>query len=422
MPTSIGIPLVSPSTSRFVALCIALTCSLCFVVPSGYSYGSAVLCLLSIPLLLWQRPVLRLNGADQWLISTLLFCVGIHVLLMLYHGSPFRYFEEPSRFLLGIFVLLAVVGFNPSMRWWWFSLAAGTILGGVVALWQFAQADLMRAQGFMNPIQFGNLCLLMGCMCLAGLGWAYHQRQPRAWALLFLIAAMMGVASSFFSGARGGWIALPVMLVLLYLCFRSLIRRRVLWLGFLLVTGLVAVLYVIPSTGVQLRLEQMSEGLGAYLRGTYVDQSIGVRLEMWRAALTIATQKPWLGWGESAYLEPMLQLIAQPEIREQVAGLDHLHNDVLDTLVKRGLLGLMALLAVYMVPLALFARAYWRAAPGDYRVRSFALCGLLLITGVVIFGFTQAFLRHNSGVTLYAFYMVVLWGYVRLAEQSSRLS
>lgn len=404
---------------HFVEVCILLALALCFVLPSGYSYGSALLCLASIPLLLWQQPRLQLNKQDWLFIATLLTYVVVHSMLIVVHGSSSRYFEEPSRFLLGVFVLLAVMGFRPAARAWWLGLAIGAISCGLVALWQEFTSDLNRAHGFMNAIQFGNLSLLFGGLSLAGLGWAQSRTAARKWCWLFVVAAALGLMASFFSGARGGWIALPLMLGLVYFQFRRWLTKRALLTATVTIFTLVAALYLIPQTGVQQRIAKISTGIESYIDGEFGDRSIDVRLEMWRAALTVAAEKPWLGWGETAYKEPLLAEITHPDIQRQVASLDHLHNDVLDTLVKRGSVGLMALLAVFMVPLCLFACSLYPLHTNHYSRSAFALSGLLLTVSVMTFGLTQAFLRHNSGVTLYAFILVVLWGYLRVVQQAA---
>src|SRR5690348_13805817 len=41
------------------------------------------------------------------------------------------------------------------------------------------------------------------------------------------------------------------------------------------------------------------------------------------------------------------------------------------------------------------------------------LSGLLLVLCVIVFGFSQAFLLHNSGVTLSVVMLAILWGLLR---------
>ena len=108
--------------------------------------------------------------------------------------------------------------------------------------------------------------------------------------------------------------------------------------------------------------------------------------------------------------ELVRQGLAAPSIEEHT----HLHNEYLDALVKRGLPGLLALLALYLTPLALFAR---RLRDADGAVRSYALAGTLLTAAYLTFGLTQAFLTHNNGVMIFGFMTVILWASLRTRER-----
>jgi len=75
--------------------------------------------------------------------------------------------------------------------------------------------------------------------------------------------------------------------------------------------------------------------------------------------------------------------------------------------VKHGLPGLLAVLALYLLPLRLFARRLCQA--GSREARLAAAGGMMLMLSYLAFGLTQAFLTHNNGVMMLAFMMVILW-------------
>ena len=85
----------------------------------------------------------------------------------------------------------------------------------------------------------------------------------------------------------------------------------------------------------------------------------------------------------------------------------HAHNEFIDAFAKRGVVGLAVLLALYLVPMRLFAR---HIAATNLELRALAVAGVLLPVAFIDFGFSQAFLTHNSGVMMYAFLLAVLWG------------
>ncbi|WP_052481316.1 O-antigen ligase family protein [Gilvimarinus agarilyticus] len=415
MKPTVAAEFVAPFTPlcRYASYSVAAAAALCLAIPSGYSYAPALLFLCGLPILLIKRPRLGLERSDWLLITTLLFYFAASGVISAYHQLAGSSFEEPSRFLLIIPVLLYLLAYPPREEYWWGALVVGTLAGGSLALWQMLVEDRHRAGGFMNPIQFGNLSLLMGVLCLTGIGWARQQRNATYWYVALCFAAVAGAIASLVSGARGGWLALPVMLMLLYVSYRRYLPRRTLALALAVLAVGLTVMYLVPQTGVQARIDRAMEDVQDYSNGVRMNSSVGMRLEMWSAGTELAVQKPLLGWGESAYGQKLTGLIDDDRSRMIISHYTHVHSDALDVFLRRGLIGLFALLLVYAVPFTLFARKFIRGGAGD----CYAAAGMILCSSIAIFGLTQAFFRHNSGVTVYLFYMVVLWAYLRAAER-----
>ncbi len=401
----------------WVSACIGLTGALCFAIPSGYSYGPALFFLTGLFWLLKTRPALHLNGRDKMMIAAFAGYFCISVLINLIQGASSRYYEGPSRYLLGALSVLVVIGVRPIASFWWGGLCLGTASAGLFAIVQVLVEGRLRAFGFMNPIQFGNIALLMSGLCLAGLGWARQQQKRLYWIWAIVLCATLGIIASFLSGARGGWLALPFIALVLCIHLRDHLPRIIMCTT--VVGGLLffALLYSMPQTGIQERVSRGITEVGQYFDGKSVAGSVGLRFEMWRAASTMIDEKLWVGWGEEGYVEPMLNRIDDEKTRKRVSAFTHVHNDMLDVTVKRGLLGLGALLLIYLIPLVLFVVEAARIKAQQLEARAFAVSGVILVVSVMLFGLTQAFFRHNSGVTMYVFLVAVAWGYMRCAQQ-----
>src|SRR5699024_2829187 len=108
------------------------------------------------------------------------------------------------------------VKYPPRLTWLWLGLGIGAIAACIWSGYQKFFLDIQRAGGYTNAIQYGNLAMLMGVWCVAGLGWAHTQTHCRRWQLLLVVGALCGVLASLLSGSRGGWIGLPVVLWVLY--------------------------------------------------------------------------------------------------------------------------------------------------------------------------------------------------------------
>ncbi|XKE47250.1 O-antigen ligase family protein [Halomonas organivorans] len=404
LPTSRP-PLAETYSSLVAFLCGALA----LTAPSGYSIGPVLLLLASLSLV-FRRPKLRLDGQDRAILLVLLGYAALLILFAGLHREGSSGLADPLRFLLAVPVLIWLLAHPPRLAWLWAGFALGAVGAGTFAAWQKFALGLPRPDGFSHAIQFGNLCVLLATLCLAGLGWASTRARRGAWYLVLGLGALGGLTGSILSGSRGGWVALLPMLAVLVAAF----ARRFSWKawGALVGAGVVvaALAWVIPQTGIQKRYDQAVAEITQYASGERISTSIGRRFDMWKGAVHLFQEKPLLGWGESAYRPAMQALAEEGRVHPDVGDYDHAHNEFFDRAAKQGAVGLLGLLALYGVPLLLFGRGLWSP---DIGRRALAAAGCLLPIGFMGFGLTQSFLAHNSGVTVYAFWLVLLWSAFR---------
>jgi O-antigen ligase len=276
----------------------------------------------------------------------------------------------------------------------------------------------MRAAGYTHPIQFGNISLLFGILCFAGLGWAASQRRSVFWYVLMSCGIFFGLLGSLLSGSRGSWISLLAVLPVAYFCHGGLLNKRHMAVCFATVLLLFGVLQALPESPVETRIKLAVTEMQEYSDSGTSTTSVGARLEMWRAGLLLIQERPWLGWGKTGYLQGQANLVQAGKVRLVPGEHNHLHNEYLDALVKRGLLGFVALLALYLVPLVLFAR---RVRDSNRVARPYAVAGVLLIVSYMVFGLTQSFLTHNNGVMMLLFMLVILWSLLRASDGTPAL-
>lgn len=401
---------------RLTSVCVFLFSALSLCIDSGYSLGAVVL-LLSSTCLLWQRPKLGLQRQDWLLIAALLAYCLVFVANMLYHGDPGREFDMPLRALLVVPVLLLLLAYPPRPAAWWSGVAVGAIAGAALALWQFTMQDMERPQGSTsNAIHYGNVSMLLGMLSLAGLDWARAQRRALAWSALLLAGSLAGVFGSVISGSRGGWVALPVCVLIIAVHNARQHGLRYLAITLSAMVVLVAIAYVLPHSPIRERtaiavteVEKMNEPANA-------TTSIGQRFEMWRTALLLSSERPLLGIGRNGYLNEKKQLVLEGRMGTATSDATNAHNDYLDVLVKRGATGLLALFGLFLLPLCLFARALRHGAASG---QPFALGGVVLCICYLIFGLTTSSLTLNIGIIMLVFPMVMQWALLRHAQRGA---
>lgn len=394
-------PLVLTDVAVFLLAGIAL------IVPSGYSLGAVILMLAGTSLLIRLR-LPKLIREDWQIVAVLCAYALVGIAEAWWDGQGSRGMDRPLRFLLAVPALWWVLRYPPRLSVLWAGIAIGGIGAGGWAGWQKLVEGVERAQGYTYVIQFGNLSMLLGVLCLAGLGWAHVQRHHRwVWLGLLLVGFFGGMLGSLFSGSRGGWVGFPFVLFVLY---RAYGKHLAVWTKLSLIAAVMLaglMVYAIPQIGVQERVHYAVEDIQRYVSGENRSSSLGARFEMWRGASHLIIEKPLTGWGGQGYAQAMQELGEQGVIDNQAAQYGHAHNEFIDAFAKRGVLGLLVLLALYLVPMRLFAKQL--KAP-NLATRAVATAGVLLPVTYIDFGLSQAFLNHNSGVMMYAFLLAVLWG------------
>src|SRR5690606_28129921 len=176
-------------------------------------------------------------------------------------------------------------------------------------------------------------------------------RERALWHALFLIGIASSAYSIIASGSRGSWVALPVLVLLYAVAFIS--RRNAAWAGGGVLVILVAagVMFSMPDSKLRERYEAAITDIELYKQGE-ADTSLGARFVMWEGALHNIPERLWQGWNHDAYDARIGERVASGELDAVALKFtDNLHNSYLQALAFQGLAGLLALLAVYLVPL-----------------------------------------------------------------------
>lgn len=399
----------APPPHLYSSVAVFLLSAAALSVPSGYSIGAILLVLMGVYALSSARYFkTQLSAKDWWLLLAIsLFGLG-GVFDALYHQAHGSNYDKAIRFLLAAVAFFALKKYPPRLSWLWAGLIIGSLSALATALWQTIGLDIDRAHGYTHPIQFGNLAMLMGFFCLAGLGWAFslkNKTQAAAWAAALILGAVCAVLSSLLSGSRGGWVSVPFVLLILIKAYHRHFQWRTKLLASLVAVAALVGLYHTPQLNVQPRIYAAINDLQLYKAGDS-HTSLGARFEMWQAALWLTKQKPVFGWGKDHMQTAMQDLAAQGKVDSVVGSFNHAHNEFLDIAAKRGLVGLITLILLYLIPIRLYIPYLTHTS---LKIRALATAGLILPVAYIDFGLSQAFLSHNSGLMMYAFWTICFW-------------
>jgi O-antigen ligase len=331
--------------------------------------------------------------------------------------------DRPLRMCLMLSATLVVLVARPPARALWIGAAMGALASLAFVAWQGLWLGVVRPGGLMNPITFGDLALCLALLSLAGA----LQAGSRFGRWLMAVGVLAGLAASLLTGSRGGWLVLVLLIALPALLARQgrLPVRLALVLPLLAVV-LAALAYALPQTGVRMRIAIGVSDVRLYLAGNPAPTSLNVRLELWRAGLMLIREHPWTGLDTPAYKRRMRAWVREGRLSPVVFAPPeppHLHNDVLQVLVTRGVLGLAAWIGILLAPLGFFwtrlrragRQAHGPASPGY----AAALAGLLLVLAYISFGLTEVIFWSMKANVFYALMVFLLAGWALMEDPVS---
>ena len=401
--------------------------ALALVLPSGYSIGA--LMLLAAGLLrwpqfwrAWREGRVRLGSMGVW--AAAIAAMGLAWSMHIADGGEIVWttlgVDRCLKYALVLLALPAFFGLRPSvaaLRW---GCWLGAVGAGLLALWQALAQGLERAVGHTNAIQFGNIALLLGAWSAAWVLHARHSGAPLAQRAFGWTAAAFGLAASVASGSRGGWLALPLLALMLALLAVALRARPVRRAAPALLAATAASLLLLALPPVQERTAlALLEWQQAADAPTAANTSVGLRRAFWNFAWELGHEHPLVGAGQLGYERAQEDAVEQGRVPVLAVEFNHAHNEWLDMWAKRGLLGCVALALFYGVPAVLLRRRWQQAlrgAPPDAEHAAAALCGLMAVAGYLVFGMTQVMFAHNNGNMFYLF-GVSLWLAASASEQ-----
>jgi O-antigen ligase len=374
--------------------------------------------LISVWLLVRGGGSAGLSNDSRWVrVFAVVFCLPILAILIsqqLRDDFDLARYDAPSRFVFAIPILLALIKRRISivavLEW---VLPLSLIL--TVAAWHWLPkinwaGDPSRLSTyFIDPLSFGRLCLELGLLSLLMVGRCAGRSTAYCVLLngLKLIAVVIGIGFSIYSGSRTGWLGLPV--VLFFFLTRAFPFKR--FYSSLLAIGLmvaVSIGFYSASTNVHDRVQMAWQEASSYKRTELnPDNSAGMRMSFARMGWYYFKLQPLAGWGDKGFAghvnDPAISGFASQYTREFVltAGF---HNEITTNAVRSGVWGLISSLAIFLVPLLFFARVVLQGGAGN----TVAFLGFCYVLMEFIAGMSTEVLNLKFTATFYAC-MLALW-------------
>ncbi|WP_082041898.1 O-antigen ligase family protein [Mannheimia massilioguelmaensis] len=394
---------------------------ICLVVKSGYSISPILLSFIGIIYFIYQfihKTNWNISQDEKQLIYSYAIYVSLFVLSFIIHQGKLRELDGPTKILCLLTLLPLFRQFPIKLSTLITFIPIGACIACAVAIFDrfYLHAGMAFSTRLMH-IQGGDISMSLGMFSLVCA--IYYFIKGRYKLVLFcLIASSCGVIGSILSTARGGWIGVPFIVCFIFWAYRKSLSKTffISIIATLLITIVAAV--SIPNTKIITRLNQAQSDISGYLdnKKGADSTSVGARFEMWKSAIIMIKEKPILGWGIQNVTEERKKHYEQGLISKYASQFNHAHNQYLDDASKRGILGLLALLGIFFVPI----RFFWKSLKDkELDVRFVAILGLVHVGSVMFYCLSQGFFSHNSGNIFY-FFLVVLFYAVILSIKAKR--
>jgi len=291
-----------------------------------------------------------------------------------------RSYDSQSRLALFglVFWVMLLVPLNYLKQVQW-GLIVGACLAIVKIYTLTAGGETRYGTDFIPIIIFAELVLLLGVFSLFSIAWD----KRHSWLLMGLkiVAAGAGVYAAYLSQSRGTWVTIFVFAILGSMVVRHI--PRVYKIGAAIVFAVVVAGVFQHSSILKERLAVAEKDIQLYTTGTDRDTSLGIRFQLWHGSWILFKEHPLFGVGVEQYQGALQELAERKIISPFSASLPHSHNEILFMMARLGVLGLLAILAVYFVPLYYFIRDVRHA---DMEVRCVAGMGMALSLGFFTLG------------------------------------
>ena len=382
--------------------------TLLLVFPKGYNYGSTALLVASVLFVFYSiykkfkiKEIIKQNNPIFFVVS-LYFLITLFFIIL--HGDKFKLIDNPLRAFLFLSVIIFVIYTKIKFDVLLYSIPVGSFVAGLVALYQYYVLHLPSAFWEQMKIQSGDIAMSLGLFSFIIALYLFDIKKNR-FALVTAIAGLFGVLASVLSFARGGWVGVPLIFVFVLYMYRNMISKKL--LSAVVLSILVGGISLSTNEQFVGRILDVKNNLSHYSQNSK-DGSIGARLDMWKMGVDAFIEHPISGWSLKALDEYKNSLADKGIVSSEFTVYSHLHNQFIDELAKKGILGGGAILGIFLIPLCSFYRKQ-KKFPNNKKIKLLTTLGIVHVLATMSYCLTQTFLAHNSGNIFYFFVLIIFY-------------
>jgi len=240
---------------------------------------------------------------------------------------------------------------------------------------------------FVDPLTFCSYALLFSLLSISGL--IYFNKKMSKFNILFsLISIVVGLYLSISSGARTGWLGLPLIIIIFWYTLKTKFNIKKANVFILILLMILGVLIYYDSKFLNKLLLALQQFSSYKLNELNVDTSVGMRLSFYRMGIQYFIERPWYGWGDLSWMYYMNRAEFIKYASEFTRGSPKhgFHNEIITSCVRSGIWGLMSSTCLFAGVTYLAIRGICMRISVEHSAISFAL--LIVIVHLFFTGLT----------------------------------
>jgi len=317
--------------------------------------------------------------------------------------------DAPFRYLIIAVVFLALYRIPIDGKWVLRSAVLACLIAFVISCHEVITTGTSRTNIGIGILESAYTIAMLVFVCLSSL----TTEKNRFWKVLAAISIIAGATALIQTGTRGAWLATFITAIVFFTFLST--RKNI---KLIAIAGLISILAI--SFGYN-----YSETISKRINSTVYDlrklgdfneaTSTNLRLLYWKHAWEGFQLSPITGisYQENANLRQQFATEYKVHMVGVNDGRSSSHNEILNAMVQKGLLGLMAIILIYLIPLKHFVK---KLKSTNQTVRFYAISGICTITSIAVSGLTEAPLMHTSVSVTYGMLLILLYHSIRNQE------
>ncbi|MCJ8338338.1 MAG: O-antigen ligase family protein [Pseudomonadales bacterium] len=374
------------------------------------SYGITGPIIISSYLFLCSGEVRRqiaLSAAEKGLIAVLLVFLLSVLLEVICYGVPIRMIDPESKILLFIPLIFLLNAVRISSSVIVLGIGVGALGLFILACYDRYYLGVARVGISISAIQLGYVAFAYAILSLLLAPYCYsiNRAKGRLLAILLIVCGALALITVLYTQTRGALIFVPLLLAISGCYYRKQLRKHVKQAVFVACLLSLTGAALIPESSIMSRLSSGVADTEQYFSQGVATGSVGVRLELWKAAVLVTINNPVFGAGVTAYVAEKEALVEAGKLAPSVRRYTHSHNAYVYASARRGMVGLMILLALMFYPVYIGHKQFRQNAQSS---RAPAVALIIFGWFFIFANITQVFFAHNSGTIMYTGLLIIL--------------